>query len=204
MRTNHKDSRGSRTNQKGGQRVGRGPTILTDGEARANHHRVSLRRPTRFWKPPFPATAGLLVTLLYPNALLETAVSGVSIDPPGENLARLDSQSPNYRLPTPRCVAGRRSEPAVSGPIIRTMRGSRSNQRVDGGDGGGGEDQSAFSTVLNRRVRRSEPAGGGPIIRTVAGQAPIRRVGSGSGEDQSYLRTARRDPITIECPFDVE
>ena len=30
-------------------------------------------------------------------------------------------------------AAGRRSEPASSGPIIRTVRGSRSNQRVDGG-----------------------------------------------------------------------
>ena len=53
-------------------------------------------------------------------------------------------------------------DPADSGPIIRTVRGSRSNQRVDGGDGGGDEDQSEFNTVLNRRgpvERRSEPAG---------------------------------------------
>ena len=101
---------------------------------------------TRFWKPPFPA-----FPLILPGPRHWRS--------PREKPRSIGPQSPNYRLPTPGCVAGRRSEPTVSGPIIRTMRGSRSNQRVDGGDGGGGEDQSAFSTVLNRRGRRSEPAG---------------------------------------------
>ena len=69
--------RGSRTNQKGGRRVARGPIIIADGEARANHHRVDLRRRV--------ATAGLLVILI-----------------PGKGVGAVSKRAFSRRSPFPR------------------------------------------------------------------------------------------------------
>ena len=121
-----------------------------------NAPRVSLHRIRMFQSKPIirfhNAPSQQLITLLYPKAPFETAISGTLIDgPPACRLTREGRLCNPEQIQHPSVASNPGGEPRemTSVPLI----GRGSNQRVDGGDGGG--------RGPIRMQNRSEPAGTG-------------------------------------------